>query len=72
MANSILEVFDQEELDIIFEALEHRRRYYENKIPQQRTNAACGTVKSVVTLEKYIEQEERLRRILAKWVEETT
>jgi uncharacterized protein YpbB len=72
MADSILTVFDQEEIDLIFEALEHRRRYYENKIPQQRTNAACGTVKSVLTLEKYIEQEKRLSRILSKWVEETT
>ncbi len=71
MANSILEVFNQDELDLIFEALEHRRRYYENKIPQQRTNVVCGTVKSALTLEKYIGQEERLRKILAKWVEDT-
>lgn len=69
---SILELFDQDEIELIFEALDARRRYYKNRIPQQRTNAAAGTVKSAITLEKYINLENKFERILAKWVSETT
>ena len=37
---TIREFFDQDDLDLIFEVLEHRRRYYLNRIPQQRTDPA--------------------------------
>jgi hypothetical protein len=69
---SILEVFDQDEIDLIMEALDHRQRYYKNKIPQQRTNAACGTVRASLTLERYEEMVQRLQEVIDKWVLETT
>lgn len=72
MSATILEVFNQDEIDLIFEALEHRRRYYRNKQPQQRVNAACGTIKAEKTYEKYIELEQEFERLLKIWVDETT
>lgn len=69
---TILELFDQEDLDLIFEALDHRQRYYKNKIPQQRTNAACGTIRSVLKLEEYEKKAKDFERIISTWVLETT
>jgi len=69
---SLLELFDQQEIDLILESLEHRKRYYQNRIPQQKTNAAVGGVKPAITLERYQECVKELDSIIKKWVEETT
>lgn len=69
---SILELFDQDDIELIFEALDARRRYYKNRIPQQRTDAACGGYRPAMTLEKYIQREKDYERILQAWVIETT
>lgn len=68
---TIRELFNQEDLDLIFEALEHRRRYYKNRIAQAFTNASCGGVRPAITLEKYIQKEKDFERILSVWVEES-
>jgi len=72
MAATTLELFEQEEIDLIFEALEHRKRYYANKIPQQQVNAACGTVQATNTVERYLFKAGMYDQLLSKWAEETT
>ncbi|MCB0521618.1 MAG: hypothetical protein H6577_17875 [Lewinellaceae bacterium] len=69
---TIRELFDQADLDLIFEALEHRRRYYKNRIPQQRTDAPCGGIRPALTLERYERKVKDFDRILGVWVGETT
>jgi hypothetical protein len=71
MSATILELFNQDDMELIFEALEHRRRYYENKIPQQRINAGAGSVKSHSTLQLYKQKVASYERIIAIWAEES-
>lgn len=69
--NTILEIFDQYEIALILEALDHRRRYYKNRIPQAETNSACGGTRPYKTLMKYRKKEKNLEEIISKWVENT-
>jgi len=68
---TLLELFDEDEIAFILEALEHRRRYYANRIPQAETNAACGGIRPALTLESYREIVRWIEIIISKWVENT-
>lgn len=67
---TLRELFDQDELELILEAVDHRVRYYENRIPQQRINASTGNVKAQNTLDSYRQKQKALERILSAISEE--
>ena len=60
---TLLELFSEDDFEVIFEALESRKKYYEQRIPQQTIDAAYGSVKQKTTLEKYETKVRRLARI---------
>ena len=42
--STLLELFTEEDFALIFEALESRKKHYEQRIPQQTIDAAYGSV----------------------------
>lgn len=60
---TLLELFNEDDFEVIFEALESRKKYYQQRIPQQTIDAAYGAVKQKMTLEKYETKVQRLARI---------
>ncbi len=60
---TLLELFTEDDFALIFEALESRKKHYEQRIPQQTIDAAYGSVRQKETLEKYEGKVNRLARI---------
>ncbi len=60
---TLLELFTEVDFELIFEAIESRKKHYEHRIKQQTVDAAYGSVKQQMTLEKYIEKFDRLNNI---------
>ena len=60
---SILELFSQDEIDLILEALDHRERHYRSRIPQQEVDASSGSERQRATLERYLATVAKYQRI---------
>lgn len=70
MSAQIRELFDDQELDFVLEAITARIGYYESKAKSQAKGLGSRTVKAVDTLERYERHVEELKIIQSKWLEE--
>ena len=67
MSAQIRELFDEHELELVLEAIDHRKRYYESKAKTQAKGVYSRTVKAMDTLEKYEAKVKQLESIMDRW-----